>query len=80
MEDKTKIKILKGVVLGYATLTLATGYLAQKINTESLKLKKVVDIQHRMIKRFVDLSETETLETVQKEFEFEVITASLPDW
>jgi hypothetical protein len=79
MNDKRKIKILKGMVLGYAALTLATGYLARKVDAENRKLKKVTDLQLRIIKRYSDLSDIDVLKTVKREFEFEAVTISIDD-
>lgn len=77
MEDRTRIKILKGLVAISAGAALLNAAEARRLQKENRRLRKQGGIAGKIIRRFTELSSEEIQSKIVDQFEFEWVTKDL---
>lgn len=71
MDDKTRINILKGMLLITAGVGLLNVSNVKRLQKENKSLRKRCDIAGRIINRFTELTTEQVQQTIVDEFEFD---------
>jgi hypothetical protein len=77
MQDRTRIHILKGVLLITAGVGLLNAAQVKHLLKENNRLRKRCGIAARIINRFTELTTEETQAQIVEEFEFDWVTQDI---
>jgi hypothetical protein len=79
MKDRTRINILKGVLLITAGVGLLNATQVKRLQKDNNRLRRQGGIAGRIINRFTELSSEETCTKIVEEFEFYWVTKDVED-